>query len=232
MPASTFHFDGIHVFLTYPQCGTLSRDRVRDFFVENTSCDRFFVALEHHADGGHHIHAYIHWPRRRRFAGADCFDVDGHHPNVSRPRSARAVVAYCAKDDDTPLANFEPGGEVEEGSGWGELLHSCANARDFLAAVRDRYPRNYILDNAKLRAFCEWNYKIPRAEYRGRRRDEFVVPPELDDWVERCLNVGRVASQRLGATAPRVCGLSVNFVGTPVGLHPGGGHPLPPGICY
>jgi len=227
MPASNFHFDGQHVFLTYPQCAELSRERVRDFFVEKTNCDKFFVALERHADGGRHVHAYFHWERRRRFVGADCFDVDGHHPNISRPRSAKHVIAYCAKEDDSPLANFEPGSEVDEGGGWGELLHSCTNADEFLRGVRERYPRNFVIDNERIRAFCKWHFKPKPVAYVGRRREEFSVPIELDNWVDNILNVSRVASQRLGATAPRVCGLSVNLWGDPGRAAPRRGQPPP-----
>jgi len=77
-----FSFDGRDVFLTYPQCGDLTRERVRDFLLSTHSVRRFLVARELHDDGNPHIHAYAGWDERRRLSGERVFDVDGYHPNI------------------------------------------------------------------------------------------------------------------------------------------------------
>lgn len=188
MPADTFTFDGQHAFLTYPQSGDVSRERLRDFLLSTGDVDRFFIARELHGDGEPHLHAYVHWTRRRRFVGSACFDVDGHHPNVQKPRSAKAVVAYCAKDDATPLANFTPE-ECVENSGWRGLLVDCPDARTFLERVEQQYPRDLCLSLGRLLEFCEWRFGRDRVGYSGRRRDEFLEPPELKSWVSLTLEV-------------------------------------------
>jgi len=129
----SFAYDGRDVFLTYPQCGELSRERVRDFLTVELGVRRFLVARELHDDGNPHIHAYASWDTRRRFADARVFDVDGHHPNIQKPRSAKAVGEYCSKYDVEALRNFELT-ELESGrggGGWRDLLRDCPDASTF-----------------------------------------------------------------------------------------------------
>jgi len=197
MPAHNFTFDGQHAFLTYPQCGELSKERLRDFLLETGDVDKFYIARELHSDGEPHIHAYVHWTRRRRFVGASVFDVDGHHPNVQKPRSAKAVVAYCAKEDADPLANFSPEECVENG-GWAQLLVDCPDARTFLDRVEQHYPRDLCLSLGRLLEFCEWRFGRSRVGYTGRARGEFLEPNALTSWVSLCLEVKSFGSCRGG----------------------------------
>lgn len=191
MPASSFSFDGSHVFLTYPQCGSLSKERVRDFLLVELGVRRFLVASELHSDGQPHIHAYASWEARRRFVGAGCFDVDGHHPNIQKPRSAKAVAEYCGKYDTEALRNFEIA-ELESSSrdsGWRSLLRDCPDAKTFLARVEEHYPRDLCLSLERLLQFCEWRWGTDRIGYSGRTRDEFLEPDELREWVRLSIEV-------------------------------------------
>ncbi|UDN67454.1 replication-associated protein [robinz virus RP_389] len=205
-----FTFDGQHVFLTYPRSGDLSRERVRAFLLESLGVRRFLVARELHLDGEPHIHAYACWDTRRRFADARVFDVDGHHPNIQKPRSPKAVGEYCSKHDVEALRNFEIS-ELESysrGTGWRELLHECPDAATFLARVEEHYPRDLCLSLGKLLEFCEWRFGNKRREYSGRRRDEFLEPDELREWArmsleeggERPLSLLLCGASRLGKT--------------------------------
>jgi len=191
MPASNFAFDGSHVFLTYPRCGNLSRERVRDFLQNDLGVRRFLVASELHSDGEPHIHAYASWETRRRYVGAGCFDVDGHHPNVQKPRSPKAVAEYCRKYDVDVLCNFEIA-ELESGgrdAGWRSLLRDCPDAKTFLARVEELYPRDLCLSLERLLQFCEWRWGSERCAYSGRSRDQFLEPNELGEWVRLSLEV-------------------------------------------
>jgi len=181
MPATSFNFDGLHVFLTYPQC-PLPREQLRDILVERTSAEKHFVARERHEDGNYHLHVYLHFGRRRRFVGSGCFDVDGYHPNIQKPRSARDVIAYCSKEDTEPLANFDYRGSEPEQT-WGTLLAQAGSKREFLEAVRQRFPRDYVLSLERLLFFCEWRFGRDETEYSGRGRDSFREPSSLKDWV-------------------------------------------------
>lgn len=188
MPATNFTYDGVHVFLTYPQC-TLEREQLRDFFVGLAPNCKFFIARELHDDGAPHLHAYVHFGGRRRFCAADCFDVEGFHPNIQRPRSAKHVVEYCGKEDREPLANFTPGSEPS--GGWGDILEGCDTREQFLERVRQRFPRDYCLALERLLFFCEWRFGRVDDVYSGRGRHEFVEPPTLTDWVQSNLTTVR-----------------------------------------
>lgn len=197
MPAATFSYDGSHVFLTYPQC-PLEREQLRDWALSVLLPTKYYIARELHDDGGYHLHCYFAFGRRRRFVGADCFDVDGYHPNVQKPRSAKNVVAYCSKEDATPLANFAPG-EMHGEGGWGELLERCGSKDEFLEGVRLRFPRDYVLSLERLLAFCEWKFGREHTSYTGRIRTDFVEPPTLTDWV--LTNLSEVRALRAGPSA-------------------------------
>jgi len=187
----TFSFDGRDVFLTYPQCGDLTRERVRDFLLSTHGVRRFLVGRELHDDGNPHIHAYAGWDERRRLTGERVFDVDGHHPNIQKPRSAKAVAEYCQKYDVEALRNFE----LEElaadnrGTGWRSLLRDCPDERTFLARVEEHYPRELCLSLGRLLEFCQWRFGNNRTGYTGRRRDEFLEPDELREWARLSLEV-------------------------------------------
>ncbi|UPW41528.1 replication associated protein [Peromfec virus RodF8_90] len=210
MPPRNFAYDSQHVFLTYPQCGDLSKERVRDFFLETTGAQRFYIARELHSDGQPHIHAYIHWGARRRFSGTTIFDVDGHHPNIQKPRSPKHVVEYCAKEDSAPLANFSAAdlGNDDVERGWGALLIDCPDADTFLRRVEERYPRDLCLSLGRLLEFCKWKWGSGRMGYTGRTRDQFLEPQSLTDWaaitieivVERPLSLILLGESRLGKT--------------------------------
>jgi len=182
MPAADFAFDGVHVFLTYPQC-PLEREQLRDRITQGINPSKYLIARERHDDGNYHLHAYLHFGRRRRFTGANAFDVDGYHPNIQKPRSAANVIAYCCKEDTEPLANFDyHRGEQDET--WASILEGTSSKDEFLQAVRARFPRDYVLRLEQLLFFCEWRFGRDETEYAGRERSDFIELPAMKDWVE------------------------------------------------
>jgi len=191
-----FSFDGRDVFLTYPQCGELSRERLRDFLQVELGVRRFLVARELHDDGQPHLHAYAGWDTRKRLTDARAFDVDGHHPNIQKPRSAKAVAEYCKKYDSEALCNFAVA-ELESGrgnTGWRDLLRDCPDASTFLARVEEHYPRDLCLSLGRLLEFCEWRFGSERPGYSGRSREQFLEPDELRDWARLSLEVRCILS--------------------------------------
>jgi len=182
MPAASFSFDGVHVFLTYPQCA-LEREQLRDALVASCNPQKYLIGRERHEDGNYHLHAYLHFGGRRRFTSERAFDVDGHHPNIQKPRSARSVIAYCTKDDTEPLANFDyTSGEPNEG--WSDILEKSGSRGEFLEAVRQRFPRDYVLNLERILFFCEFRFGRDETPYSGRVRSEFVELPSMTEWVE------------------------------------------------
>jgi len=199
MPADNFAFDGQLVFLTYAQSGTLTRERLREFVEERLGARQFCIARELHEDGNPHLHAVVRWGRRKRFVGSDCFDVDGHHPNVQRPRSLGHVLAYIRKEDDSPLDSEPPLEAREPGGGdtYASILDGCSGPDDFLARVGEQRPRDLVLYLGRLQEFCRWKWPSPPDTYRGRTRGEFRELPVMTDWVKE-----NVSNRSGGAPVP------------------------------
>ena len=105
MPPPVFRFNAKRVFLTYPQCGELTRERVRDTLVQTHGAKHYCVARESHSDGNYHIHAYGEWDGPFSSRDVRIFDVDGCHPNIQPVRSAKRVLDYIRKEDSDALAN-------------------------------------------------------------------------------------------------------------------------------
>jgi len=179
-PPENFRFNAKRVFLTYPQCGELSRESVRDLLVSTHGAQYYCVARESHRDGNYHIHAYGEWSGAFSTRDVRIFDVDGQHPNIQPVRSARRVLEYIQKSDDNVLANVESlnGGRVHYGS----ILQEAANRDDFLARVAERYPRDYVLSHGRLREFCDARYPEERIEYEPRFTEFANEPAELGAW--------------------------------------------------
>lgn len=181
MPPASFVADGTHFFLTYPQC-SLEREKLRDFLLGVEPGCKYYIARELHGDGNAHLHAYVHFGRRRRFSDARAFDVDGFHPNIQTPRSRKSVIAYISKSDVSPCTNIEAG-ETSEKYSWGDLLDAATDRDSFFVLVRQHFPRDLALNHDRLDAFCRAYYGRSRETYSGRRRDEFIEPVSVKDWV-------------------------------------------------
>jgi hypothetical protein len=201
MPSSSFSFDGVHVFLTYPQC-SLEREKLRDFLRDLVPECQYIVARELHSDGAYHLHAYAHFGRRKRFASAAAFDLDGFHPNIQRPRSARDVVAYCRKEDTEPLVSDGLDAVVGPGkTGWGDILAVATSEGEFLELTRESFPRDYVLHNGPLLDFCRWRFGRDETPYVGRERSLFREPVALTDWVTTNLTEVLICNAFLTLTA-------------------------------
>ena len=98
------------------------------------------------------------------------------------------------------MANFELG-ELDGGGGdsiWGEILGSCTTPTEFLGRVRSSFPRDYVLYNERLVAFCERHFRPEPEPYSGRTRDEFRELSAMSDWVEANLLQVRYGPTALG----------------------------------
>lgn len=179
-PADNFRFNAKRVFLTYPQCGELSRESVRDLLVRTHGAKHYCVARESHRDGNYHIHAYGEWSGPFSTRDVRIFDLDGQHPNIQPVRSTKRVLEYIQKSDDNVLANVESleGGRVHYGS----ILAEAENRDDFLARVAERYPRDYVLCHSRLREFCDARYPEERIDYVPKWTTFGNEPAELRDW--------------------------------------------------
>jgi len=96
-----FQFDGVHAFLTFPQC-----DVDKDVAMANLLADKRFVvhyaaiAEELHQDGEKHLHCFIRFDKRLHLRGSRCFDTiagEQYHANVQSARSPNRCLDYVKK---------------------------------------------------------------------------------------------------------------------------------------
>lgn len=174
-----FRFNAKRAFLTYPQCDTLSKERVVEFLRDSCGAAWYCVGLEQHEDGGNHIHAYAEWLRRIDVRDERHFDVDGQHPNVQPVRSKDHVLGYCQKGGDF-IGNCEK--TAPNTVRYGEIIRNARGKDDFLSQVVQHHPRDAVLHLEPLRQFADWYYAEERDRYVPQHT-EFSVPGEMTDWV-------------------------------------------------
>jgi len=188
--SAPFRFDAKNVFLTYPNSGDLSKERLRDFLVDNLGARWFHIALESHSDGRPHLHAYAGWDGRHRARDSRHFDCEGQHPNITVPRNIGDVRRYISKDGDV-LTNCDAA-DFDRDSGladkWGQLL-KLPTKRAFMDGAAELDPRSYILQHERLEYFCDKRYGRDTDEYSGRGRELFRELPIMTEWVERYYQV-------------------------------------------
>lgn len=97
-----FLFQGIKVFLTYPQVAaylTCSEVMHRIKTSRKFDADRVVVAQENHTEGGIHFHIVICFKERVRTKRVDFFDdICDKHPNIRKIRSLLGCLKYVIKD--------------------------------------------------------------------------------------------------------------------------------------
>lgn len=109
-----FRFNRRSGFFTYPQSGTLTRERVLGFFQSSWDLKKYLIVTELHQDGHPHIHCGITFSKKLDIKNAErVFDIDGYHCNIGSRRDKKEIVwsdveRYCTKADglDNYLTNY------------------------------------------------------------------------------------------------------------------------------
>ena len=181
-----FRFQAKYGLLTYPQCGTLDAFRVVEHLGElGAEC---IVARESHVNGGDHLHAFFMFESKFRSSNVRVFDVDGHHPNVSRGYSNPADgYDYATKDGDVVAGGLERPREdnVQKHSNWSRIVEA-ENEAEFWQLVKELDPRSLCVSFTSLRAYASHRYAPERVAYvtpDGIRFDTGSYPA-LREWVE------------------------------------------------
>ena len=122
----TFNFNASYALLTYSQCGELDPWAIVEHLAElRGEC---IVAREAHADGGTHLHCFVHFERKFRSRRADVFDVHGCHPNVSPTHTTpQAGFDYACKDGVIVaggLARPDAGKIARTGDHWHDIVRA------------------------------------------------------------------------------------------------------------
>lgn len=195
-------------FLTYAQIEGFTKEDLADF-LSHTSPEFHWceVAQETHADGGIHYHAVVTYNRPYQ-RGLDSFDTHGHHPNIVVIRPGRKQLynrrRYIRKEDDDVVSRGQapPYSEEAERRTWGDILNSSATKEDFLAGVRENYPREFCLQWDRLNTFANEHFNSPSDYVCPWPEEQWVVPPEIDEWMA---DVFRQVCNRSGSCSPLRC---------------------------
>lgn len=106
METSNYRANRKSFYLTYPQCGTLTKEQVLQHMENKGTVSKYLIATEKHDDGNNHIHAYIEFDRKKNFTSCRWADINGHHPNdAGSIRNEARVAKYCTKENDY-ITNF------------------------------------------------------------------------------------------------------------------------------
>lgn len=175
-----FRFNAKRLFATYPQCGELTVQSVRDFYQE-LGATAFTIGREVHADGGYHIHCLVEWPNKYDTRDERKFDINGQHPNVQSARNARAVYQYCIKDGEF-LSHGHDGLATTIGKRGYDEACNANTAVEFWEIMKEHHPRDYINNHEKLEYYAAKRYKIDTPEYTSQFT-QFNIPPAVAEWI-------------------------------------------------
>ena len=97
-------FQSNKLWATYPQCDLEKEDALKLFMKKwGVNLKYALIARERHEDGNWHLHAYIEFHTRLRERRMDFADIQGHHGHYEPAKKPDKVIAYCKKEDPSPL---------------------------------------------------------------------------------------------------------------------------------
>jgi len=97
-----FRMQARKFFLTYPQFQA-GKPELHNFLNRKLKMEvNVKICHEHHADGNIHTHCCVECPKKADIKNAAFLDFEGHHPNISVPKTVehwRNQVKYVDKED-------------------------------------------------------------------------------------------------------------------------------------
>lgn len=178
-----FRFSAKQVFLTYAQCGELTKEDVLYAIDCQAQVAKYCLGEEVHKDEGRHIHAYFEFKRKVDTRQPDFFDVNNgevqYHPNIKHISRGKAntdkVLDYIQKEDLTPLTNIEPT------LTWSEIRDEAKTKEEYLSMVEKYYPRDAALAWDRLESYAEkrYNKEDPNTLDAFEAHEGWVCPEDL-----------------------------------------------------
>lgn len=208
-PAPGFRFNAATIFLTYPQCN-LTRETLLQELQAIFEIKDYVIAQEMHQDGSPHLHAFLKFERKINKRTADFADLrggppDGFHPNITAPRSIKAVITYVEKVSDTlckrKLNYFKDGNYIASDGikdlltkkTYGTLVKEATNKSEFMTMVLEHFPRDAVLNHEKLQTFADHHFKETAPVYESPFNTEDFPNAlnEMNEWVRETLSMPR-----------------------------------------
>nr|WAE42569.1 MAG: replication associated protein [Cressdnaviricota sp.] len=100
-----FRINSKKLFITYPQCGDLTKETVLKKIREFGHVVQYVVAREEHQEDGWHVHAAFEYSHKINWTDPRKLDIDGHHCNIQSMKSWNQAKPYCMKDGDFITGN-------------------------------------------------------------------------------------------------------------------------------
>jgi len=130
-----------------------------------------------------HLHAFLKLDAKIHKRDPSFADIDGYHPNITQPRSIKAVIQYVQKDGDFIAS---PGiKDLLDRKSYGSLIEESNSAEEFINNIKKYYPRDLVLGYDKIKAFTEYQYKDANPVFNSpfSHVDFLNVVPEMQEWV-------------------------------------------------
>lgn len=179
-PEPRFNFHASTIFLTYAQC-TLSKEELLLKLHELFAIKEYCIAKELHSDGHPHLHAFLKLESKIHKRIPSFADVEGFHPNITSPRSIKAVITYVQKDND--FIASEGINELLNKKSYGQLIAEATSTGEFLTSVEKYFPRDMVLNYERIKVYAENKFAEEVPEYVSPYKPEdFIEHPEMIDW--------------------------------------------------
>lgn len=154
------------------------------------------VGRELHADGGIHFHAFIDFGGRRYSTrNQHDWDIEGQHPNIEKGgRTPWRIYDYVGKDGDIVAGGAERPPETTTPTGgdqWERVLDAPTRA-EFLARLRECYPRVLVASFGSVSKYADWAYAPDPIQYQHPENygSSLEGYDDLKDWVDDYIRGG------------------------------------------
>lgn len=181
MPANasqerSFRYNARKVFLTYPRCD-LSMQDMLEGLASIRPYQQHCISQENHADGGRHLHVLLQYSTPVNTTNERYFDVQGYHPNITKPRDVKDVLKYIKKD-----GNFLEDWPVKRG--YAEILSEATDKKNFMSLMKDNQPKDFVLNQERIEYYADKYYERPPSPYQQIFEPQpWRLPSEINDWV-------------------------------------------------
>lgn len=176
-----FRFNAANVFLTYPRCDA-TPDDLLTHFQSKWDIIHWCISTELHAERpdddtpGRHLHAWFRFDRKLDLNCSTCFDFNGSHPNIQKPRRLEKVLDYIRKDgiyiESVP----------EKKPKWHDAVNA-ASREEFLSLAKQADPKTWVVQHERVIAYADKHYPLI-APYTPRFTDFPNTPSGVLEWLE------------------------------------------------
>lgn len=189
-PSKGYRFNRKVGFFTYSRAENLTKEIIRDFYVDiDPNCD-YLIAQEKHEDGGKHFHCMIKFSKKLDKKNSRWNDIMGYHCNdAGAVKSHEDVTKYCMKDGDYISQGIEL--REDRTKFWGEALKRAADGdrEGAWKLLCDKSPKEVLLRGNQIKqnlcTLCplQNNLVSEAIEYEKRFRVHNVMDQWFVNWV-------------------------------------------------